>query len=465
MVLLMVSAISWNDVKAFDGFGGGLGMGGGISGFPGGGLMQVPTDQYGMKIVPMISASETYDSNVYRAPKATGLGREDFISTISPGLTLQRNTEAYTVMVNGGLNASYFVNNPRLGYVGSNATVSLGLTPIIARYSPGSSLSMSYGYFYSPYPPAFLTGGAGRGVTPASGTTDPSSIADASYVDIYARGLQLGRVNTTGHTAALMGGYQVVPGLVLATSYAYSTRSFGGFPSQLQGTSAFLSASRNVTTSTHQISFGPRYEITPADTVNLTYAYMDTAYESRTVDLGSQSFTTQTLTAGWGRKLGPNWVLNFGGGGSLVRRQFSSSVQDLVTYTGSASLNWSGVMSTVGVGYSVGVYPSIIGSGGPLWSHNASVFGRHRFTDRISGLLGVAFADFSSVGGRGQEKQSFRSYTANASVSYMVAPSFYTTLGGTYGLFEGTGFFNLAGSQETRFTRETVTLSMVKYFQ
>ena len=77
-------------------YGGGPGIGSGISSLPGSGLFSLPAGWEGTRIVPMISVSERYDTNVYFAPKIAGLQREDFVSAVTPGLSIQRNTSLYS---------------------------------------------------------------------------------------------------------------------------------------------------------------------------------------------------------------------------------------------------------------------------------------------------------------------------------------------------------------------------------
>ena len=439
-------------------YGGGAGIGSGISSLPGSGLLGAPAGWEGTRIVPMISVSEAYDTNVYFAPKTAGLQREDFVSTVAPGLSIQHNTRLYTATVSGSAVGTYYVNHPQLGYVGTNAAVSIGLTPFVARYFPGSTLALSYGYSYTPTPPAFLTGGSQTAQSSASGAP-----ADGSVADTYTRGLQLGRVNTTSHRGGIAGAYQLGPGLTMQANYGYAVMFFGSSPAQVQGTTGFRPVANNI--ATHSASAGPRYQPTAYDTLSLTYSYSSSSYGDNSGGTGSLGFSSHSATAGWGRKLSSAWTASLSGGASLVQVNSQNNASDTITYNGSAMLSWSRGFTTAGINYSVGVYPNYLNAAGPLLSHNVSVFGTHRLSDQLSGTAGASVAENSTVGNAAQSNRSYQSYTANASLAYKLSLSLFAALSYSYSLFEGPVGASGSAQQETQVSRHATTLTLVKYFQ
>src|SRR5213594_4431348 len=69
-------------------------------------------------IVPSLSVSERYDSNVFFVP---GQNREDFVTTISPQVTVEEKARLLSGSLRAGATAETYVNNPGLNYVGVNA--------------------------------------------------------------------------------------------------------------------------------------------------------------------------------------------------------------------------------------------------------------------------------------------------------------------------------------------------------
>ncbi len=145
------------------------GMGGGmpiVPGTPFGGATDPSSIRVteGLHVVPSVQVSERYDSNVYFAPKSQlqGLTPEDFVTTVVPqvrGLYTDHENLVKVNAVVGAVGSYYYVNNTELSYVGANAGVVLDMNGLVSQWGPGARWTVSDTFFYSPQPPAFLTGG------------------------------------------------------------------------------------------------------------------------------------------------------------------------------------------------------------------------------------------------------------------------------------------------------------------
>src|SRR5215217_7318860 len=105
-------------------------------------------------IVPSLTVSETYDSNVFWAPKSLltpGSKPEDFYTQVTPQLTLAHMGSLirgnFTV---GGLITKY-IHNPDLDYTGVNAAGRLDFQQVAQRMSARfTSLSVNGSYQFTP---------------------------------------------------------------------------------------------------------------------------------------------------------------------------------------------------------------------------------------------------------------------------------------------------------------------------
>src|SRR5262249_8296500 len=81
-------------------------------------------------IIPALSVSETYDSNVFYTPKSQlspGSKPEDFITFITPQILLAHGDQFITGSLSAGALIANYVNNPNLDYTGINTAGQLDL--------------------------------------------------------------------------------------------------------------------------------------------------------------------------------------------------------------------------------------------------------------------------------------------------------------------------------------------------
>ena len=111
--------------------------------------------QDGYRIIPSIAAAERYDSNVYFAPKTPGLNRGDYVSTLAPQIRGLYAGNLFKVNAMAAGVGEYYVNNPGLNYIGTNATAAIDASGLVNQWWKGSHLIVSDSFFYSPQPPSF----------------------------------------------------------------------------------------------------------------------------------------------------------------------------------------------------------------------------------------------------------------------------------------------------------------------
>src|SRR5215831_17753463 len=87
-------------------------------------------------IIPALSVSEAYDSNVFFTPKsqlAPGEKPEDFITFITPQINVAHGDQFIKGSLTAGAVIGKYANNPELDYTGFNTSGRLDLTGVAQR--------------------------------------------------------------------------------------------------------------------------------------------------------------------------------------------------------------------------------------------------------------------------------------------------------------------------------------------
>src|SRR2546428_1074646 len=116
------------------------------------------------KLVPSLAVSERYDSNVLFIP---GRHVEDYVSNISPQVTVDHKGRLIDGTVRGGATAEVYVRNPGLNYVAANGGVTLNLDNAVGQLVRGAGLKLSDTFYFTPQPPAFVAPGGASQVSQA----------------------------------------------------------------------------------------------------------------------------------------------------------------------------------------------------------------------------------------------------------------------------------------------------------
>jgi opacity protein-like surface antigen len=255
----------------------------------------------GTSIVPALSVSERYDSNVWFAPASLlppGTQLWDIATAVQGSVKVahkDRNTEASLI---AGVDGNAYVYNTGLSYISTRADLFANLNGWAENLAKGATLRV-YDYFrYTPTSPGFLQGGK-------ADTADP-----------FLRGIQSFRANTFSNTFNTDGSLPVFKDLGVQGGYTFSLYRVG---SPIQTTEA--GAVTFFDTTVHTFSVGPRLQMTRQDGVALLYQrsqITQTQVETAGVPAGAPIDTnTQSFTANYYRAT-PNWNFSVTGGMALV---------------------------------------------------------------------------------------------------------------------------------------------------
>ncbi len=418
-----------------------------------------------IRVVPSLSVSEQYDTNVFFAPKSqlpAGTKPEDLISIFTPQLNFMQGNALVKTNLSVGAVIQKFVHNSDLDNVGFNGSAGIDLGQAINRILPRNRAFRVFGtYQYSPSAPAFgataLGGGGGFGVggVGISGPTDS--------------GLLTQRVKTTMYSLGFADSYSLSPTTDFQTMYMYSSLSFGETLTPAATTSGQVT---NFDTATHTISAGPTSKISAVDTLGVKYTFTQTSQPQ------FGDYATHNGTLAWGRSWAREWSSTLNGGltliepipatsttggqgkvpatiaptggfsvtyasGSSFLRKLGSEIQETTGTGGSSAtggggflpllggMNMPGGIATPGsyrvtLLYNVGVYPSFVQNAGPIYTHTVSFGGTTGITHKLTAqaLLNYARSSFTSdaIG------STFTTYGTTVSFNYLITPSFTARL-------------------------------------
>lgn len=361
------------------------------------------------RVVPVISASERYDSNVFfggQPSVSQNFHRDDYVTNVTPQVSVIHRGPLGDATLAGGFTAERYVNHPALGYVGANGSLSLDLTPLLSRLDPRLRVRVSDFFLYTPQPPGFIAGDTAQAENP------------------FIRGVQSFRANSTYNTATGSVSYDLSPRSFLNASYTRSTASFG---SAVGAGPGLL-----INTTTQAISGGPNLRLTPFDTISATYQYYRTDSNVKTLQ---PTYKNHVATASWSHTVTPSFSFRVGAGGSMIETVRDDTGRVIVPGgevfpNASVSLNWNSMVrsfatetgtipgfsnylggigtmgligstvpggvtsfggtpvaagaTTVSLSYSTGIYPAFIGNTGPMLSHVVGLTGSYGITGRLS---------------------------------------------------------------------------------
>ena len=358
------------------------------------------------RIVPSISVSERYDTNVFLAPRSfvpTGRQAWDLVSTIAPVVEVINTSHQAQTNITAGVNGNVFAYNRDLSFIGTNVDASSKLDGWIGKLIPGAKLRIAETFRFTPEPPGFITGGK------------PSPTADA-----FARGIQATRANTYINIVSTDGSYALSRTVSLRGDYSYSTFKAGSIFIQPGSGLSFFN------TNMHQWSVGPSLRMTRGDTLSLNY-------QSTTMTLSGagtvSSFTGRGISAQYS-KVTPAWTVRVSGGATLLEegnRLFFSGKLDLIKdYDPSTKMTLTA---------SRGIAPAFFGApgGGALISTTAEVSVDRRVSKSLS---------FRAAGNYGynetapEKVTTFNSISLNAMLTYALTRTTSASLSYNYTYFK-----------------------------
>lgn len=434
-----------------------------------------------IRVVPSLSVTEQYDSNVFFTPKSqlsAGAKADDLITIITPQLNFLQGNSLVKANLSVGAVVQKFVNNSALDNVGFNATAGVDLSQAVNRVLPRMRGFRVFGtYQYTPSAPAFgagsLGGGIGGGFGGGFGT---GGVGIAGPVD---SGLLTQRIRTTMFTAGFADSYSLSPTTDFQTTYTYSQLSFGAALAPSSTTSG-QPANTVFDTTTHSISAGPTSRISAVDTLNVKYTFTQMSQ----AQFGD--YATHGGTLGWGRSWTKEWNSSVNGGltliepipassasggqrripatmfptggfsvsyasGSSFLRKLGSEIQETMGTSGASAASGGGFLPLLsgmnmpgGIAapgsyrvtfmYNLGVFPSFVQSAGPIYTHTAILGGIAGITDKLSAqaLFNYARSTFTSdtIG------TTFSTYGTTVSLNYLITPMLAARLSHQWLMFE-----------------------------
>lgn len=366
-------------------------------------------------IIPSISVSERYDSNVYFTP--TSQNAADYVTTISPVVNIRRQSRL--IDLSGSLLASgnFYARNPSLNYASVTANVSASLDSLMARFSKRTALSVSDFFTYTPQPPAFYA-------PPAGG---------AGVQENFARGIQAVRANSLINVFGMNGAYVIDPTISLTSSLSHQYMRFGSAFASTVGSGFFNTQYLNA-------SVGPQFAVTTKDKVSVNANYSAAYY-------ASSGFQLAGATLGWQRKLSQRFSFNVNGGVT----KFLSGGQSLL-YVGSGQLTWQERSTFTTLGVSRSVYPSFYVRSTALVSNVVTLNVSRQFTERLTGSVSGNYAQNQSVSG---PSLNFTSYSASLNINYLFTKRVIGTA--SYTRFVSNNSF---AGQSFDFNRDVIALTV-----
>ncbi|MGH7229500.1 MAG: hypothetical protein ACREIH_09860 [Nitrospiraceae bacterium] len=439
-------------------------------------------------MVPTLSVSERYDSNVFFTAKQfvpANASPDDFVTTVNPQLAILHAGRLVQGRLVGGATSEFFVENPDLNYTGFNGQLYLDFAQAAKRLLPRTrSLILSDSILYTPQLPAFFQGGPNfSGIDVA-----PSQNADA-----FGRGIQAFRINTLMNTGSAQASYELSPTTAFGLGY---TRSDAQFSKTYLGPG---SASSVFNTNSQTISAGLSIRTSGRDFLSPGYLY------NEVFSSGFGTFKSHTLSVSWSRTISPSLSSSVTGGAGVFEGFTSQSTGDQLIKPGAlfpnagVLLRWFGGgvptgqqlggpsmqailpamtspslagfgdvpltggtflphgSSAVALNFSVGMFPSFFIEAGPMIGINAWIQGAHGLTDRLGLTGGVNYArsDTAVEGG----SLSFVSLSTNMAFNYLMTPKLRASLIYTYGNYQQN-----AGGTDNGFDRQTVMLNLTYVF-
>ncbi len=356
-----------------------------------------------LSVVPSVTVSETYDSNVLNV---AGQQKDDYVTRITPQVTAELKARLMSGTLQAGLTGGFYVNNPNLDYVGANGGLNLNLDNVANRVVPRLTIQLSDFVTYTPQPPAFL---------------NPEARA-AGQSDIFARGIQVARADSIQNTSAITGSYPLLPRINLNARYSYSfVKFFNKFATPDAGTF--------VDTTSQSANVGVKTAVTRQDDLNVSYTYSLSSFGQGTGGVGS--FTSHAGTLTWAHRFTRTLSGTLAGGATAA---VPDSGATSLNYTGSASLTWVQGKTPVSLNFSRAITPSYSVAGTALLSDTVSVSAGYPLTPRLAVSGNANYGQNSSS----LSDVSLSSYSVGGTfgLSYVLLPGINANLTYNYNHFK-----------------------------
>ncbi len=374
---------------------------------------QVPDAGAETQIIPSVTFSERYDTNVFRVPEARLPGRRlwDFTTSVTPEVQILNKFHQADTTIKAQVSGNHFVNNPELNFVSTNVRLYSNLDGWVQQYVRGASLQISDSFRFTPEPPAFLTG------------TQPEPTAQRS--DLLVRGIQAARANTYTNAASARGSLPVTRRLSLRGDYSFSLFRVGSTLADPGGSLAFFS------TNLHDWSVGSAYRLTRADHVSLNYRTTEMSLSGAGLSAG---FTARGVAAEYAR-LARDWTATLTGGATHLEEG------DRVYFTGSVAVTAEYDASThLRAAVSREIAPAFFGTGISTGGALVSTSGGVSVDRKLSKLLiFTGSANYAVNQTAPVDLRTYTSYRVSLLFTYQATKNIVTSLSYAYTSFAISG--------------------------
>jgi hypothetical protein len=397
-------------------------------------------------IIPTITVSETYDSNVFYTPKSTlppGSKPEDYITTATPMINVAHNGSLIRGNLSVGALITRYIENTDLNYTGYNTAGRLDLSQLANKEVSRRIINLSVTGTYQYTQTLSQFGNTGGQFGGNFGTNPVTTPAGGQVVNGFNSGLVTNRVAVNVANVGISGGYLLTPTTSLTGTYNYTSIFYGaqsGADNQLFDT----------TGNTASMTLSTR--LNPIDTVGATSSISHFS-QSQGSSGGGGSFTNPYGTINWTRMWTQQLNTTLSGGATLILPIASTvpgqSTKTEVAPTGSVNINYtsfSQALSTAGsaAGPFEGL-PPMVGSlapGGlvPAGQYRAtlsSTYGYYPSTAFGAGALKTVVVGTNVSGGitpklTGQAGMNFSHGSSTASTASFTYDTVGVTLGARY---------------------------------
>ena len=353
------------------------------------------------QVVPYISLSERYDSNVLFFP---GNRLADYVTNISAGARMNYRGDMAAGSLAGGLISEVYVNNPGLNYVGTNASLNAVLDDAVGKVVRGLGLSISDTMQYTPRLQAWLT----------------PDVPQSSFIS----GIQAYRNNSLTNNTNILSTYSISPSDQVKASYSYEMMRFFGSQGGASRTGALL-----FNTNVHGLVAGGDHYYNRTDSIGVSYLFQQMSFDPSVGGSSGMSAVVNGAMATLRKSISRELTAEVSPGAAIL-----TSLPGKLQWTMAARLDWQSALVNAQVSYTRGIFPGFFLAGGALISDVVTLSLSRNLTSQWSIGSQTNYSTSRSLGA-GSGSVGFESYGESLSASYTLYPGFIATATATWDRF------------------------------